>query len=136
VLWGGPFAAVGVGWRDEAGLALRAGWEVSRPAWLITSLAVETDARTMASLVPALEATFPQWTRTLLLFPAPAVGVGAPIQVWPEPRFAVRTQLRLGWPIFSILGAVDVYPEHQGASASARTSCRTARSTASSYERP
>jgi hypothetical protein len=114
VLWGGPFAAVGVGWRDKAGLALRAGWEVSRPAWLVTSLAVESDARTTVSLVPALEATFPEWTRTLLLFPAPAVGVGAPIQVWPEPRFAVRTQLRLGWPIFSILGAVDVYPAQAG----------------------
>lgn len=114
VLWGGPFAAVGVGWRDEPGLALRAGWEVSRPAWLVTSLAVESDARSVVSLVPAVEATFPYWSRVLLLFPAPAVGVGAPIEVWPEPRFAVRTQLRLGWHVLSILGAVDVYPAQAG----------------------
>jgi hypothetical protein len=116
VLWGGPFAAVGVGWRDEPGLALRAGWEVSRPAWLVTSLAVESDARSVVTVVPAVEGTFPYWSRVLMFFPAPAIGVGAPIQVWPDPRFGVRTQLRLGWHVLSILGAVDVYPAQAGQS--------------------
>jgi hypothetical protein len=114
VLWGGPFAAVGVGWRDKAGLALRAGWEVARPAWLVTSVAVESDARSYVSVVPALEGTFPYWGQVLNLFPAPAVGVGAPIQVWPEPRFAVRAQVRLGWHVLSIVGVMFVYPEQAG----------------------
>jgi hypothetical protein len=114
VLWGGPFAAVGVGWRDGAGLVLRGGWEVSRPAWLVSSLAVESDARSYVAVVPALEGTFPYWSRPLLLFPAPAVGVGMPIEAWPDPRFAVRAQLRLGWHILSILGVVDVYPAQAG----------------------
>jgi len=79
VLWGGPFAAVGVGWRDHAGLALRAGWEVARPAWLVSSVAVESDARSYVAVVPALEGTFPYWSLPMSLFPAPAVGVGMPI---------------------------------------------------------
>jgi hypothetical protein len=114
VLWGGPFAAVGVGWRDGPRIALRAGWEVARPSWLVTSLAVESDAHSLVAVVPAVEATFPYWPWRLMLLPAPAVGVGAPIQVWPDLRAAVRTQLRLGWYAFSILGAVDVYPPQQG----------------------
>jgi len=34
--------------------------------------------------------------------------------VWPDPRLAVRAQLRLGWHVLSILGAVDVYPAQAG----------------------
>ncbi|MCA9710331.1 MAG: hypothetical protein KDK70_31115, partial [Myxococcales bacterium] len=110
VLLGGPFAAVGVGWRKDAGLLLRAGWEVARPAWLVGSLAVETDARTHVELVPTAEFTFPRWASTLVMFPAPGVGIGAPVQLVPTTRAGIRTHLSLAWHVVSILGVIDVYP--------------------------
>ena len=38
------------------------------------------------------------------------LGLGAPLRIVPDVRVGVRTQLTLGWPRHSVVGAFDVYP--------------------------
>ncbi len=109
VLPGGPLIGVGGGLGDGSGLRLRAGYEFAAPRYVVYSLAVESDAKSHVELIPAIEGV-PPWGAVLSLFPMPSLGVGAPIQVWPETRAGVRAQLGLGWYVVTLLLALDVFP--------------------------
>ncbi|MCB9752261.1 MAG: hypothetical protein H6713_20085 [Myxococcales bacterium] len=109
VLPGGPIVGVGGGLGDGSGLRLRAGYEFAAPRYAVYSLAVESDAKTHVELIPTLEGV-PPWGRVLSPFPMPSLGVGAPVQVWPQTRAGVRAQLGVGWYVVTLLLSVDVYP--------------------------
>ena len=48
--------------------------------------------------------------RLIALAQMPSLGVGAPVQVWPQTRAGVRAQLGVGWYVVTLLLSVDVYP--------------------------
>lgn len=105
---GGPLVGMGprIG-REE--LRLRAGFEVSGPAFLVYGLAVETNLERYATGVATVEVATPS---LFYVIPSAAFGVGLPVQ-WrkDEPtRVGARGVLTLSWPVLSFLFPVDVYP--------------------------
>ncbi|MBV1860789.1 MAG: hypothetical protein KUG77_20410 [Nannocystaceae bacterium] len=83
--------------------------EFAFPQYVAYAAVVETDAKRHVAVIPSVELV-PSWGGALSLFPMPSVGVGAPVQVWPDVRGGFRGQAGLGWFFFAILGSVDVYP--------------------------
>lgn len=107
----GPLVAAGVGFGPQIRPRLRAGWEFAAPSFMLYSIAVEGDVREELLVVPTIEAALPSlWG----VVPAPALGIGAPVLVLPEPRPGVRVQAALSFPVASLVGNVDVYPARQG----------------------
>jgi hypothetical protein len=111
---GGPIVGVGVDVRERAELKLRGGWELGPTKWMFASVVVESDARSHVEVVPTVEVTFPNWSYWLLWFPAPSLGLGAPVQVWPSVRPGVRTHAGLHWHVVGIIGFFDAYPRWRG----------------------
>ncbi|MFO7566924.1 MAG: hypothetical protein R6X02_30045 [Enhygromyxa sp.] len=106
-LKGGPFIGFGGALLDANLVRGRLGWEHAEPLpFLFYSAALETDFTTELSLIPAVEISH---GRDKLWWVAPCVGfgVGVPVQVLPQLRPGLRTQLSLSWRMFSILGAFD-----------------------------
>lgn len=108
---GGPIVGVGVDVREKkAQLKLRGGWEFGPTKWMFASVVVESDAKSHVEVVPTVEVTFPTWSYWLVWFPAPSIGLGAPVQVWPSVRPGVRTHFGLHWHVAGIIGFFDAYP--------------------------
>ena len=109
---GGPVVAAGVAWTPEGTRArLRAGWEITWPRVLAHSLVVETDARRRITVIPTTELACPTLTWIL---PDLGIGVGAPMQLVPDPRVGVRFQGRLGFWIFHLITTFDHFPGVRG----------------------
>ena len=109
---GGPFVAVGGGWNSKRALRLRAGWEVAAPRWLVFAGAVESDTTDLRFIPTVSVMSGHSW---FPLLPGTALGLGVPVQTMPDSRIGVRAQAELFWHIVAIVGAVDVYPERDGA---------------------
>ncbi len=112
---GGPIVGVGVDVREKkAQLKLRGGYEIGPTKWMFASVVVESDAKSHVEVVPTIEVTFPNWSYWLVWFPAPSIGLGAPVQVWPSVRPGVRTHAGLHWHVAGIIGFFDAYPPWRG----------------------
>lgn len=111
---GGPIVGVGIDVRERKQLKLRGGYEFGPTKWMFASVVVESDARSHVELVPTIDVTFPNWSYWLVWFPAPSIGLGAPVQVWPSVRPGVRTHVGLHWHVVGIVGFFDAYPRWRG----------------------
>lgn len=111
---GGPFLAaggsflLGAATRGEAKLParprLRAGYEMARPSWLIESIAVETDLRSLV-LVPTVEAAVSgNWSQVL------AIGAGVPVRLIDHNTVGVRGQVAIQFPVLGVVQTFDWYP--------------------------
>ena len=104
---GGPFVFGGVEIGDGVRPRFNAGWEIATPwPFWMHSLAIETNTKSVSLVAMSEVATANVWG----IFPSFGVGLGAPVQLWPEPRAAVRTQFSLGWPIVTLVGTLDMLP--------------------------
>lgn len=112
---GGPIVGVGIDVREQKQLKLRGGYEFGPTKWMFASVVVESDARSHVEVVPTIDVTFPNWSYWLVWFPAPSIGLGAPVQVWPSVRPGVRTHVGLHWHVVGIVGFFDAYPRWRGA---------------------
>jgi hypothetical protein len=106
-MWhGGPLLGIGASFEPRARLLLRAGYELSSSRFTVHGLAMETDIRRVL-VVPYTDVGSPN---VFLIAPSVALGLGAPLRVWPDFRAGVRLQLTLSWPIVSLVGAFDAFP--------------------------
>jgi hypothetical protein len=109
--WGGPFVGIGVaGDAQRSEPRLRAGWELGIGRRFITALAVESDAKRHVDVVPTLELVPRAWHDDLAFLPAPALGMGAVVRAWPEPRAGIRTQLAAHWRFVGLAVTFDAFP--------------------------
>jgi hypothetical protein len=110
---GGPFAAAGGSFGAGGGLRLRAGYEVARPAWVLYSLALESNARDRFAGVAVVEAALPNF---FFIFPSLGLGAG-PIAERHRgaTSVGVRAQASAAFILLSAMLAADVFPGHSGA---------------------
>jgi len=108
ILNGGPFVGAGGAFGDAHGLRLRAGYEVAGPAWLLYSLAAETNARDRFSGALMVEAATPSLA---LIIPAAALGLGPVVEHRPgQTATGARLQAALSWLVVTALLHVDLFP--------------------------
>ncbi|MEM6993634.1 MAG: hypothetical protein AAF721_24180, partial [Myxococcota bacterium] len=123
---GGPFFAFGGNLGDNLGdnqgddqgddsrrrLRLRAGYEHAVPHYLIHALAMETDFANIM-VVPSTEVASGIPIQGLIV-PSFALGVGAPLQVFPRARLGFRAQATASWWPVSFVTTFDVFPTRRG----------------------
>lgn len=102
---GGPVIGLGAALRD-ASFRARLGYEVSAPGWLLHSLNVDTDFRSLVVLAPMVEAVTPQ----VILLPWLSLGVGMPIRVRPSTDVGVRLQFGVGFLSVGFVASIDYFP--------------------------
>lgn len=105
---GGPIFGVGGSVGRERGLALRLGWEVAAPGWLLWSVAVDTDAQDWLTLTPLVEASSP----LVFILPQASLGLGAPVRLVPETEVGVRIQVGLALGPLGFAASFDLFPGH------------------------
>ncbi|HVK89675.1 MAG TPA: hypothetical protein VM513_36385 [Kofleriaceae bacterium] len=102
---GGPFIGAGGSGPDkQMRFAMRAGYELATPGWLIYSAAVETDFERV-TVVPAIEAALSTaWAVHW------AVGAGVPVEVTGDPAIGARAQLALQMSFLAMVLTFDRFP--------------------------
>lgn len=103
---GGPLAAIGGTVGGARGVRGRIGYEFAAPSWLLYSATADTNFRDRFILTPMVEAASP----AILFIPSFGFGIGAPLQVSPEPRVGVRLQGDLHLYLLGFVTSVDIYP--------------------------
>lgn len=104
--FGGPLVGVGAAMRDPVSFRARFGYEVSSPGWLLHSLNLDTDFRSLLVLAPTVEVVSPQ----LLIIPWVSLGVGLPVRVNPSTDVGVRLQFGLGFLPVGFVISIDYFP--------------------------
>ena len=104
---GGPFVAVGGGWGTQRPLRLRAGYEFGAPRWLVHSVAVESDTTDVRVVPGVLALSGHSW---FPLLPAGGIGLGVPIDVYPNPRVGMRAQIDVSWYVVTFVATADYFP--------------------------
>lgn len=84
----------------------RIGYEIAAPRWLLYSLTADTNFRDRFIVTPMVEAASP----AILVVPSSGLGIGAPVQISPDPRAGVRIQADAQFYPIGIAASVDVYP--------------------------
>jgi hypothetical protein len=84
----------------------RIGYEIAAPRWLLYSLTADTNFRDRFIVTPMVEAASP----AIIVVPSAGLGIGAPIQISPDPRAGVRFQADAHFYPVGIVTSVDVYP--------------------------
>jgi hypothetical protein len=110
VIWGGgPFLGAGYGFgpAGDRGLRLRLGYELAAPVWLLHSLAMETDAHRIFSIVPASELVTGSQSMSPLML---GLGVGVPVRIRPDTRAGGRMEASASYGWLTLRGTLDVYP--------------------------
>ncbi len=109
---GGPFVGIGsqMRWdRHYAEAVLRTGYEIAHPAWLIHSLATESDFKNVVVLTPAVEAALTgNWSQIVSL------GVGLPLRLTKETDVGVRGQFGIQFPLVGFVATFDFFPRSPG----------------------
>jgi len=108
ILNGGPLVGAGGAFGDAHGLRLRAGYEVAGPAWMLYSIAAETNARDRFSGALLAEAATPDLA---IIIPSAALGVGPVVEHRPGQTAAgARLQAASSWPVVTAVLHVDFFP--------------------------
>ncbi len=106
-LEGGPFIAVGGGLLDANPVRGRIGWEHTHPfPFLFYSAALETDFTREFTVAPAIELSH-GLQQVLFILPCAGIGVGVPVQIFPQVRPGLRAQASLSWRAVSFLTTFD-----------------------------
>ena len=105
---GGPLLGFGGTLKQDTGFAMRFGYELAAPGWLLHSLNIDTDFRNWVVIAPVTEALSPFF----LLIPSFGLGVGVPVKLAPEVDVGVRLQGSVGWGPLSFVTSVDLFPAH------------------------
>lgn len=105
---GGPFfgagAAFSFGAASGTSFRARLGYEIAAPAFLLISLALETDFQRSHTVVPVVSVAS---EGLLSVIPSASLGVGIPVDLAPSARAGVRLQLTLHWPFVGVVFAAD-----------------------------
>jgi hypothetical protein len=104
--FGGPLLAIGGTVQGNRGPRGRVGLELAGPGWVLYSLSADTDFKRRFIVTPLAEAASP----AILFLPSCGIGVGAPVQVAPEPRPGVRIQGDMHFYPVGLVLSGDVYP--------------------------
>jgi hypothetical protein len=107
LLNGGPFIGAGYAFSSDSGLRVRVGYEIAAPAWVLESIALESDLRRRLTVIPAVEAITRWQALSPYIFGA---GVGIPVGIRPEARLGARAQLSASFWLVTLRGSVDVLP--------------------------
>lgn len=104
---GGALVGVGGARGEAGGFRLKAGYEVAAPSAVFYQLSLESDLTRRTFVVPMIEAASPE---ILFVFPSFGLGLGAPIQLAPQPRVGGRLQLDLHFLSLGFVTALDLFP--------------------------